>query len=61
MTKEFQALLANNIWELVPPTLGQKIIGWKWVYKIKYQSNGSIERYKAQLVTQGFHQQAGIG
>lgn len=57
---EFQALIANDTWELVPSTLGQNIVGCKWVYRIKCHSDGSIARYKARLVAQGFHQQAGI-
>lgn len=36
------------------------LVGCKWVYRIKYNSDGSIERYKACLVAQGFHQQPGI-
>jgi len=45
---------------LVPSSPGQNIFGCKWVYKIKYGSNDSIERYKARLVAQGFHQQQDI-
>lgn len=32
----------------------------KWVYKIKKKSDGSVERFKARLVTNGFHQQASV-
>ena len=38
----------------------QKVIGYKWVFKVKYQANDSIERFKTRLVTQGFSQVHGI-
>ena len=42
----------------MPP--GKKPIGCKWVYRVKYKSNGSIERYKAKLVAKGFTQKEGL-
>ena len=40
---------------------GKHSIGCKWIYKIKYNSNGSIELYKARLVAKGYTQQKGVG
>ncbi|KAL5763422.1 hypothetical protein ACOSP7_019686 [Xanthoceras sorbifolium] len=50
MNTELEALQLNNTWSLVPLPISHKPIGCKWVYKIKYKSNGTIERYKARLV-----------
>ena len=38
----------------------KKLVGCKWVYTIKYQVDGTIERYKAQLVAKGYTQTHGI-
>lgn len=55
MTKEHNALLANQTWVIVPPSTDQNVVGCKWVFKIKRRADGSIERYKARLVAKGFH------
>ncbi|GJV99271.1 ribonuclease H-like domain-containing protein [Tanacetum coccineum] len=54
------ALYRNNTWDLVEFPKGRKAIGSKWVWKIKYKSDGEIERYKARLVAKGFNQKEGI-
>lgn len=56
MAIEMNALALNNTWTLVPPCPNQQVVGFKWVYKIKQQADGSIKRYKARLVTQGFRE-----
>lgn len=57
---EYDALIKNKIWHLVPLQKGDNIIGCKWVYKIKIKSDGSLDRYKARLVAKGFKQRYGI-
>ena len=60
MQDELQALAANNTWQLTPLPLGKKTIGSKWVYKIKYHSDGTVERHKARVVAKGFTQLEGL-
>jgi histone deacetylase 1/2 len=60
MNKEFDALLRNGTWTLIPSPPTANIIGSKWVYRIKRKADGGIERFKARLVAKGFHQQEGV-
>ena len=50
MTLEMDALQRNQTWELVPLPLGEKTVGCKWVFTIKYQADGTIERYNARVL-----------
>eukprot|EP00253_Pinus_taeda_P014960 PITA_14960 len=50
MQKGYDALIKNGTWKLVDPPLGTKPIGCKWVYKDKYKTDGSVDKYKAKLV-----------
>lgn len=42
------------------PKPSQNLVGCKWVFRIKRQPDGSIDRYKARLVAKGFHQRPGL-
>jgi hypothetical protein len=57
---EETALDVNATWELVSLPEDKKIIGCKWVYKVKHNANGSVNRYKARLVAKGYAQTYGI-
>ena len=60
MHEEMDALDVNETWELVPLPEGKKSIGYKWVYKVKHNSDGTVSRYKARLVAKGYAQMYGI-
>ena len=60
MAEVYNALMDNRTWDLVPPHPKQNLVGSKWVYQVKYYSDNTVERHKARLVAQGFHQQAGL-
>ncbi|KAF5462860.1 hypothetical protein F2P56_018831 [Juglans regia] len=60
MASEFEALLRNDTWTLVPPHPNQNLLGSKCVLKTKRLADGTIEQCKARLVAKGFHQQAGL-
>jgi hypothetical protein len=56
MDLEYDALVKNGTWHVVPPMKGKNIVWGKWVYKIKRKQNGSLDRYKTRLVAKGFKQ-----
>lgn len=55
MSDEFNALLQNGTWELVPSTCNQNMVRYKWVFCVKQNLDGTITRYKTILIAQGFH------
>ncbi|WKA00381.1 hypothetical protein VitviT2T_018738 [Vitis vinifera] len=58
--EEMRALEKNHTWEVMGLPKGKTTVGCKWVFTVKYNSNGSLERYKARLVAKGFTQTYGI-
>lgn len=60
MQTEYQALLDNKTWSLVPLPPGKHPIGCKWVFKLKENADGTVNRFKARLVAKGFLQQPGF-
>jgi len=60
MPEEIQALEENRTWTIEELPARKKLISCKWVYRVKYKSDGSIEHYKARLVMRGDHQVEGF-
>ncbi|XP_019092402.1 PREDICTED: uncharacterized protein LOC109129182 [Camelina sativa] len=60
MDVEMEAMELNKTFSVVSLPPGKNVVGCKWVYTIKYHSDGSIERYKARLVAKGYTQQEGV-
>ena len=60
MQEEFDALIENNTWDLVPRPPNANIIQSLWVFRVKTKYDGSFEHYKARLVGDGKSQRDGI-
>lgn len=58
MEEEFNALVKTGTWKLCELPPGANAIGSRWVFKTKRDETGSIARYKARFVAQGFSQLA---
>ena len=60
MVEEIEMIEKNNTWELVDRPKDREVIGVKWVYKTKLNSDGSIQKYKARLLAKGYKQKLDI-
>jgi hypothetical protein len=60
MDEEIKALYDNNTWSLVKLPAGRTAIGSKWVFKLKLNKDGNVERYKARFCAKGYSQEQGI-
>jgi transposase InsO family protein len=60
MTEEYQSIIKNDVWEIVPRPKSKDVVSSKWLFKIKHVVDGSIEKYKARFVARGFSQKEGI-
>jgi hypothetical protein len=60
MKEEYQSIIKNDVWEIVPRTKSKDVVSSKWLFKIKHVFDGSIEKYKERFVARGFSQKEGI-
>lgn len=60
MMEEYQSIIKNDVWDIVPRPKGKSVVSSKWLFKIKHAADGSVEKYKARFVARGFSQKEGI-
>jgi histone deacetylase 1/2 len=60
MEEEYNALIKNKTWHLVPARKNMNTIDCRWVFKVKRKADGTIDRYKGRLVAKGYKQRYGI-
>ena len=60
MQADYDALIKNGTWTLIDLPSSRIAIGSKWGFRVKENSDGSIDKYKPRLVAKGFHQQLGF-
>ena len=59
MVEEYDSIMKNQVWEVVPRPQGKKVVGSRWIYKVKHAADESV-KYKACFVAKGFSQKEGI-
>eukprot|EP00253_Pinus_taeda_P006891 PITA_06891 len=60
MVEEYDSIVRNSAWEIVPRPEGKSVVGLRWIYNVKQEADGSVEKYKARFVARGFSQIKGI-
>lgn len=60
MDEEYDALQRQKTWTLVPKSMATNVVSCKWIFRIKYDSDGKPIRNKARLVARGFTQRPGL-
>jgi hypothetical protein len=50
MVQEYDSIVKNNAWEIVPRSVDKSVVGLRWIYKVKQAVDGSLEKYKARFV-----------
>ena len=56
MVKEYQSIINNDVWKIVPRPKDKSMVSSKWIFKTKHSTNGSIDKYKAIFIAHGFSQ-----
>ena len=52
--EEYQSIMKNDVWDVVPRLKGKSVVTSKWIFKIKHAANGSVGKHKAIFVACGF-------
>eukprot|EP00253_Pinus_taeda_P001899 PITA_01899 len=60
MVEEYNSIMVNDVWKVVPRPQHRLVLGSRWIYKVKYVAGGNVEKYKARFVAKGYAQKEGI-
>ena len=56
MVEEYDSIVRNSVWDVVPRPENKSVVSSRWLYKVKQAANGSVEKHKARFVARGFSQ-----
>jgi len=60
MVEEYDSIVRNSVWDLVPRLENNSVVSSHWLYKVKQDADGNVEKHKARFVSRGFSQVQGI-
>ena len=56
MVEEYDSIVQNSVWDVVPRLEDKLVVSSRWIYKVKHVAGSSIEKHKAKFVVKGFSQ-----
>jgi hypothetical protein len=60
MVEEYNSIMKNDVWDIVPRLEGKSVVYSRWLYKVKHAAIGSIDKYKAWFIVRGFYKREGV-
>ena len=54
MVEEYDSIIRNNVWEVVPRPENKLVVSSRWIYKVKQATYGNVEKHEARFVARGF-------
>ena len=54
MVEEYDSIVRNSVWDVVPKPENKSVVSSYWLYKVKQAADGSAEKHKAIFVSRGF-------
>ena len=60
MIEEYQSIVKNDVWDVVPISKEKTMVSSKWIYKMKHSLDDNVEKCKARFMEHGFSQKEGI-
>ena len=60
IVEEYDSIMKNQVWEVVPRPESKKVVASRWIYKVKHATDGSMDNYKELFIEKWFSQKEGI-
>lgn len=60
MNEEYESIMKNDVWDVVPRPQDKSVVTSKWLYKIRHGVDASAEKFKVCFVAQGLSQKEGV-
>jgi len=54
MVEEYDFIVHNSVWDVVPRPENKLVVSSHWIYNVKQDADGSVEKHKARFVSRGF-------